>query len=81
MGAGIATGTHLGFSGPSDPGQRVRPGCRRVRPVRPCDEVPDPYLTEILTEHVMMPGYDYGDEFEYGLDVVLDGLVRAAPRA
>jgi AcrR family transcriptional regulator len=36
-----------------------------------------PNLTEILTEHVMKPGYDYGDEFEYGLDVVLDGLGRA----
>ena len=39
-----------------------------------------PYLMEILTEHVMQPGYDYGDEFEYGLDVVLDGL-GSAPRA
>jgi AcrR family transcriptional regulator len=36
-----------------------------------------PYLMEILSEHVMQPGYDYGDEFEYGLDVVLDGLGRA----
>lgn len=26
----------------------------------------------------MRPGYNYGDEFEYGLDVVLDGLERAA---
>jgi hypothetical protein len=26
---------------------------------------------------VMKPGYDYGDEFEYGLDVILDGLQRA----
>jgi AcrR family transcriptional regulator len=37
-----------------------------------------PYLLEILTEHVMKPGYDYGDEFEYGLDVILDGLERMA---
>jgi AcrR family transcriptional regulator len=36
-----------------------------------------PYLVEILTEHVMKPGYDYGDEFEYGLDVILDGLATA----
>jgi AcrR family transcriptional regulator len=36
-----------------------------------------PHLVEILTEHVMKPGYDYGDEFEYGLDVILDGLERA----
>lgn len=25
----------------------------------------------------MKPGYDFGDEFEYGLDVTLDGLERA----
>jgi AcrR family transcriptional regulator len=35
-----------------------------------------PHLEEILTEHVMKPGYDYGDEFEYGLDLILDGLER-----
>jgi AcrR family transcriptional regulator len=35
-----------------------------------------PHLVEILTDHVMKPGYDYGDEFEYGLDVILDGLER-----
>jgi Tetracyclin repressor-like, C-terminal domain len=40
----------------------------------PVNEYPN--LVEILTEHVMKPGYDYGDEFEYGLDVVLDGLER-----
>jgi AcrR family transcriptional regulator len=40
----------------------------------PLDEYPN--LLEILTEHVMKPGYDYGDEFEYGLDVILDGLER-----
>ena len=26
----------------------------------------------------MRPGYDYADEFQYGLDLVLDGLQRAA---
>jgi AcrR family transcriptional regulator len=36
-----------------------------------------PNLVEILTEHVMKPGYDYADEFEYGLDLILDGLQRA----
>lgn len=40
-----------------------------------------PNLLEILTEHVMKPGYDFGDEFEYGLDVVLDGLERERERA
>ena len=31
---------------------------------------------DFLTEHAMLPGYDYADEFEYGLDVILDGLER-----
>lgn len=35
-----------------------------------------PYLAELTTEHVLQPGYDYGREFEFGLDVVLDGLER-----
>ncbi|MCF3130212.1 TetR/AcrR family transcriptional regulator [Streptomyces olivochromogenes] len=37
-----------------------------------------PYLTEIATAHVMRPGYAYGDEFEVGLDLILDGLQQAA---
>ena len=36
-----------------------------------------PYLTELAVEHVLKPGYDYGDEFEIGLDLILDGLERA----
>jgi AcrR family transcriptional regulator len=36
-----------------------------------------PHLTELTVEHILRPGYDYGDEFEYGLDLVLDGLGRA----
>lgn len=33
-----------------------------------------PYLTEIATQHVMQPGYDFGDEFEIGRELVLDAL-------
>jgi AcrR family transcriptional regulator len=40
----------------------------------PPDEYP--HMLEILTDHVMKPGYDYGEEFEYGLDLILDGLGR-----
>jgi AcrR family transcriptional regulator len=36
-----------------------------------------PHLTEMATEHVLRPGYDYGDEFEFGLDLILDGLQQA----
>jgi AcrR family transcriptional regulator len=36
-----------------------------------------PNLVAFITEHAMQPGYDFGDEFEYGLDLVLDGLEQA----
>ena len=35
-----------------------------------------PHLTEMTVEHVLQPGYDYGNEFEFGLDLILDGLER-----
>lgn len=37
-----------------------------------------PHLTELAVVHVLQPGYRYGDEFEIGLDLILDGLERAA---
>jgi len=40
----------------------------------PADEYP--YLAELITEHAMKPGYDYAEEFEFGLDLILDGLER-----
>jgi AcrR family transcriptional regulator len=40
-----------------------------------------PYLAELTIEHVMKPGYDYGEEFEFGLDLILDGLERARNQA
>jgi AcrR family transcriptional regulator len=33
-----------------------------------------PYLAELTADHVLKPGYFYGDEFLVGLDLVLDGL-------
>lgn len=35
-----------------------------------------PNLVEFITEHAMKPGYDYGNEFKYGLDLILDGLEK-----
>jgi AcrR family transcriptional regulator len=34
------------------------------------------HLAELTTEHVLLPGYDYGNEFAFGLDLILDGLER-----
>jgi AcrR family transcriptional regulator len=36
-----------------------------------------PHLAELTSRHVLQPGYDYADEFIFGLDLVLDGLERA----
>lgn len=33
-----------------------------------------PYLAEFIVDHAMKPGYSYGHEFEFGLDLILDGL-------
>ncbi|WP_415953999.1 TetR/AcrR family transcriptional regulator C-terminal domain-containing protein [Streptomyces sp. KLOTTS4A1] len=33
-----------------------------------------PHLVELATEHVLRPGYDYADEFAFGLTVILDAL-------
>ena len=41
----------------------------------PVDEFP--HLAELTFEHVLTPGYDYGAEFAFGLELVLDGLERA----
>ena len=36
-----------------------------------------PHLAEMAVDRAMKPGYKYGDEFEYGLDLILDGIHRA----
>jgi hypothetical protein len=36
-----------------------------------------PHLAAFITEHAMQPGYDFAAEFEWGLEVLLDGLERA----
>jgi AcrR family transcriptional regulator len=36
-----------------------------------------PHLSELVTRHLLEPGYDYGDEYEFGLDLILDSLERA----
>ena len=40
----------------------------------PVDEYP--HLVEFATGRAMQPGYDFGDEFGFGLELVLDGLER-----
>ena len=33
----------------------------------------------MATGHILRPGYDFGDEFEIGLTVILDALTRSIP--
>lgn len=40
-----------------------------------------PYMRELTAEQVLKPGYHYGDEFEFGIDLILDGLDRELSRA
>ena len=38
-----------------------------------------PHLVEMATEYILQPGYDFGDEFEFGLSVILAALTRSIP--
>jgi AcrR family transcriptional regulator len=38
-----------------------------------------PHFVEMATEYILKPGYDFGNEFEYGLGVILDALTRSLP--
>jgi AcrR family transcriptional regulator len=40
----------------------------------PADEYP--YLKETIVEHITKNGWNYADEFEFGLDLILDALER-----
>jgi len=35
-----------------------------------------PHLAEMAVDRATKPGYNYGDEFEYGLDLILDAIQR-----
>jgi len=40
-----------------------------------------PHLVEMAIDYYLQPGYNFGDEFEWGLDLILDGLNgHAAPK-
>jgi AcrR family transcriptional regulator len=37
-----------------------------------------PHLAEMASSYYLQPGYDFGDEFAFGLGLVLDGIERLA---
>jgi AcrR family transcriptional regulator len=44
--------------------------------LEPFPEGEYPNMVAFITEHAMKPGYDFANEFEWGLDVLLDGIER-----
>lgn len=43
-------------------------------------DLPDgayPNLVAMIAEHALAPGFDFGDEYRWGLDLILDALERA----
>src|SRR3954471_4688538 len=39
-----------------------------------------PHMVEFATQHALLPGYDFGAEFDFGLELVLDGVARLLQR-
>lgn len=64
----------LPFEGPETVADVAEPMIEQF----PADEYP--HLVEMATEYVLQPGYDFGDEFEFGLSLILDGLARSVDR-
>lgn len=62
----------LAFGGPAETSELAKAFLRQF----PVQEYPR--LAELTMEHVLQPGYDYGDEYAFGLDLILDGLERAS---
>jgi AcrR family transcriptional regulator len=60
---------------PFETGEETAELAQAILMQMPADEYP--HLTELTVEHVLQPGYDYGDEYEFGLGLILDGLERA----
>jgi len=63
---------------PFDTEERSTEVVQQILVAMPIDEWP--HLVEFSREHVLKPGYDYSQEFEWGLDLVLEGLERARRR-
>lgn len=64
---------------PFDSGDDVAAMAQDMLEPFPVDEYPN--LVAFITEHAMKPDYDFGNEFEYGLDLLLDGLAATRDAA
>jgi AcrR family transcriptional regulator len=59
---------------PFDTSEELAEAAESILAQFPADEYP--HLAETITEHVTKSGYDYADEFEVGLDLILDAIER-----
>jgi AcrR family transcriptional regulator len=51
------------------------------RMMEPFPSTEYPHLARFVNEHIMRPDYAFTEEFEYGLDLILDALEREVARA
>ena len=64
----------LPFQGPDHDGDVVESIVKRMT------EGEYPHLVHMATSYYLQPGYDFGDEFGFGLDLILDGIERMLAR-
>lgn len=57
-------------------GDEMQDTAEAIAAQMPADQFP--HLTAFTADHVLQPGYDFGDSFDVGLDLVLDGLEALA---
>jgi AcrR family transcriptional regulator len=57
---------------PFDDATDLAPMAEQMLASMPSDALP--HLAEMAREHVLKPGYSFGDEFDWGLELVLEGL-------
>jgi AcrR family transcriptional regulator len=57
---------------PFSPGDDLEAMATEMMAGFPADALP--HLAELTVEHVFKPGYAFGDEFGWGLELILDGL-------
>ena len=60
----------LPFQGPDSVGDVAESIMKRM------GEGEYPHLVHLATSYYLRPGYDFGDEFGFGLDLILDGIER-----
>jgi AcrR family transcriptional regulator len=59
---------------PFEPGESAADFVAQISDLVPPEEYP--YMNEMMAELVSSQGYDYGDEFDFGLDLILDSVER-----